>query len=399
MTILGMFELSEPMSVEEVRSVLSDRLLAHPRFRHRLGAGTTGRLRWFHDDGFDVNAHVHRLDPPASEAELVEILQRLVGTTLEHHRSPWDIQVIEDHGGRAVLIPRLHHAIADGIALIQVLVSLCDDPPIHGGPRLEGSDAGRLRRGWQLARAVFRLALLPGDSPTSLRNELTGEKRIAWSHPVDLDALRQTAASMGGTVNDLVLSALSGALRHELLGRGDAPPESIRAMVPFNLRPPSPGQPLGNRFGLVLPDLPVGTPDPMRRFELVRERMEQIKSTPEAAAAFGLISLMGFSAAAVEAALVRFFGRKSSIVVTNVPGPREHLHFAGRRIERLLFWVPQAGGIALGVSVMSYAGAVVLGVLSDSGSLADPYRLVRGFERELSELGLETPDGRRGPRE
>ena len=107
--------------------------------------------------------------------------------------------------------------------------------------------------------------------------------------------------------------------------------------------------------------------------------------------------MMGFSAAAVEAALVTFFGRKSSVVVTNVPGPSQHLHFAGRTIERLLFWVPQAGGIALGVSVMSYAGTVVLGVLSDTASLPDPDGFARRFEAELAALGLDSPDGRDDP--
>jgi diacylglycerol O-acyltransferase len=397
MTILGMFELSGPISVEEVRSVLNDRLLEHPRFRHRLDSGRSGRLRWREDGGFDLAAHVHPLDPPGSTADLTAILGDLAGTTFEHDRSPWKIFVIENHNGRAVLIPLLHHAIADGVALIQVLVSLCDDPPEHRGPPPVDSGGGRLRRGWQLIRAVLRLALLPRDRPTSLRADLSGTKRVAWSAPLDLDMMRRAAASSGGTVNDLVLSALAGAIRSELLERGETPPESIRAMVPFNLRPPQPGQPLGNRFGLVLPDLPVGSPDPRRRFELVRARMEQIKATPEAVAAFGLISMMGFSAAAVEAALVAFFGRKSSVVVTNVPGPSQRLHFAGRTIERLLFWVPQAGGIALGVSVMSYAGTVVLGVLSDTASLPDPDGFVRRFEAELVALGLDSPDGRGDP--
>ena len=116
--------------------------------------------------------------------------------------------------------------------------------------------------------------------------------------------------------------------------------------------------------------------------------MTRLKRRAEAAAAYLVLNVMGFSAAAVESALVRFFGRKSSLVMTNVPGPRKPLHFGGRRIERIMFWVPQAGGIGLGVSIMSYHGSVTLGVVSDVGSLDEPQQLVDAFGRELGSYGV-----------
>jgi diacylglycerol O-acyltransferase / wax synthase len=192
-------------------------------------------------------------------------------------------------------------------------------------------------------------------------------------------------------VNDVMLTAMSGALRDHLLDRGERLQRDLRAMVPFNLRPPEVGRPLGNRFGLVLPALPVSLDDPIARLRRVQQRMAQIKDTPEASAAFSILTVMGLSGWAVESLLVRFFGTKSSAVMTNVPGPAERLRFAGRRVDRIMFWVPQAGGIGLGVSLLSYAGSVTVGILGDTALLEDPGELVSRFHDELDVLAALVP--------
>ncbi len=229
---------------------------------------------------------------------------------------------------------------------------------------------------------------MPKDPPTSLKAPLTGSKRLAWSGSIPLENVQDAAGDAGVKINDVMLAALAGALREILSYRGESPPHSVRVMVPFNLRPPDPGQPLGNKFGLVLPELPVGTSDPRERLHLVHQMMNRLKRNAQGAAAYALLQVMGFSAAIVETALVKFFGRKSSVVMTNVPGPRSHLHFGGTRVSRIMFWVPQAGGIAVGVSLITYAGSARIGVLADEGSLPDPGALVEAFRRQLGLLGV-----------
>lgn len=389
MTIVGVIGLKTPMGLTELRELLTKRLLRYPRFQMRFEEGRLGRIRLRPFAGFDIAQHVQPMAPFSSDGALEDALGELAGTLLPHDRPPWEVHLIESHRDGSLLVVRLHHSLADGISLIQVLVSLCDDPPDSAAHRTAGSEQrGNLfvRTARVLAAAV-RLARKPADPATSLKADLTGDKHVAWSRTFSLGALRQVARSHDATVNDILMTALSGALRSILVSRGEIATTSLRAMVPFNLRPPEVGQPLGNRFGLVIPEMPVGDHSRESRLAVMRQRMAQLRKAAEGAAAYAVLNFMGFSARLVESALVRFFGKKSSLVMTNVPGPKEPLHLGGRTINRLLFWVPQAGGIAVGVSVISYAGTVIMGVLSDGGSLAEPRLLVDAFEAELDAYG------------
>ncbi len=390
MTILGVLELDAPMTAEAVRVILTERLLVHPRFSMRFVRSRLGRFDLVPQDGFDLARHVRSIPAPADDAGYRAMLGELAGGMISRDAPPWEILVIEDLDGRSVLLPRLHHSLADGISLIQVLVSLCDEPPEHRPPPSAAATGGGIvSRVVGIVWEALRLAALPIDPPTSLKAPLTGRKRTAWTRPVPLDHLRTAAAEHGATVNDIVLGALSGALGRILASRDEGGVAALRAMVPFNLRTPEAGQPLGNRFGLVLPELPVGTPLASRRLERVNAMMSRLKSRSQGAAAYTVLNVMGVTAAVVERALLWFFGRKSSLVMTNVPGPREPLHFGGRAIDRIMFWVPQAGGIAIGVSVISYAGTVTVGVLADDGSLPDPEELVIAYEDELAGYGVD----------
>lgn len=387
MTILGVIGLDGFLSVDEVRDIVGTRLLRHARFGMRLGRGRWGRHRLEVQDVLDLDHHVRALPAVGSEQELADLLGDLAGGLLGDGQAPWEVFVVQDHRGSTLIVPRLHHSLADGISLIQVLVSLADDPPPHRPPRPATDRPGALVRAWRIVSESVRLVLLRPDRPSSLRAPLTGVKRAAWSVSYDLAVLRDTARRHGVTVNDLVLGALSGAIGSVLAAAGDGEVRSVRAMVPFNLRPPDAAQPLGNRFGLVLPELPIES-DRALRLRSISEGMAGLKSRAQGAASFALLTVMGVTARSVEAALVRFFATKSSLVMTNVPGPAESLHLGGRRIDRLMFWVPQAGGLGLGVSVLSYAGTVVVGILADTGTLPDPGGLVTAFEAELAAFGV-----------
>jgi diacylglycerol O-acyltransferase len=233
------------------------------------------------------------------------------------------------------------------------------------------------------------MATLPRDPHRRLSPRLTGRRRIAWSHGLSLDHVRDTARLHGATINDIVLAAVAGAARAHLTAKGEtvASP-GLRAMVPVNLRPglPDPRGPLGNRFGLVYLDLPTDLGSPHARLEAVRDRTRVLKARPDPLVSFAVLGAIGTLPATIPWATT-FFAEKASLVVTNVPGPREPLHLAGERVQSAMFWVPHPVTLGLGVSVLTYAGQVQIGVRADAAVLADPSEFVTSFEEEIALLG------------
>ena len=222
-----------------------------------------------------------------------------------------------------------------------------------------------------------------------LKGRLGVSKRAAWSEAVPLAAIRAAAARHGATINDVLITAVAGALRAYLEERGEPVGQlEIRAAVPVNLRPIERGLDLGNSFGLVFVPLPISIADPWRRLAELKVRMDRIKASSEAIVSFGVLTAIGIVPRQLHPPAIEFFGSKASVVMTNVPGPREPLFLAGRQIADCMFWVPMSGHLGLGVSILSYAGGVMVGVAADAGLVPDPGRIVSAFERELKALLL-----------
>jgi len=193
--------------------------------------------------------------------------------------------------------------------------------------------------------------------------------------------------ALRGTVNDVVLAAATGALRRYMEQRGqDTTGVNIRAMVPVSIRAAKDLNKLGNQFGLVILSLPVGVRDPVQRLRVLKRRMDDIKDTPEALIAFGVLSLLGLTPQQAEKIMIDFFAAKVSAVMTNVPGPRRSIYLAGQRLNSLMFWVPRGGDIGLGLSILSYAGNVHVGIATDAGLMSDPQAIVDAYHAELSDL-------------
>jgi len=300
----------------------------------------------------------------------------------------------------SVLFTQIHHCMGDGFALVKLLLSLADRTAGggDGGPpatvRGEPATADRaLHVAMTTARRVGRgisdlshLLLLPFDPKTRLRGALRGERRVAWSNPIALSRVKALAHARGATVNDVLMAALSGALRRYVSFHGDVP-ELFRAIVPVNLRAPS--EPFdeehGNRFGLVFVDLPIGEEDREARLADVKREMDRIKASEEPTVSLAVLNVLGRSPAFVSRAVDQLFGRKATLVVTNVPGPRTPLYLAGSRIRDILFWAPHPSGLSCGVSILSYAGSVRAGVRSDTALVPDPERIAHEFEMEILE--------------
>jgi len=429
MMITGVMVFSEPLSYDRVARVVTDRLLRYDRFRQRI---VHSRLpmrasRWVEDRNFDLRAHIHRisLPPPGDQSALEEVVSNLMSTPLDYTKPLWQYHLIENYKGGSVLLCRLHHAIADGIALMRVMLSMTDNSPEpeiadelhndrnHGGglATMAGSarvalhqaqhfledsmhtlgDRGRMTRmagvGLQGTATLGKLVLRWPDPGTIFKGELGVIKKAAWSQPLALQDVKAVGKVTGGTINDVLLTAMTGALRRYMqLRRQPVDGVNFRALVPVNLRPLDGPIELGNKFGMVFLSLPVGIGDPLERLTELKRRMDALKDSPEAFVVLGLLDVFGRVPGQLEELAVSIFGTKATGVMTNVPGPREPIYVAGSKLDSLMFWVPQSGQLGLGVSIISYAGKVWLGVNTDSGLVPDPQRIVALFHEEFGEL-------------
>jgi diacylglycerol O-acyltransferase / wax synthase len=427
MMVTGVLLFDGRVDPGRLRSVVEERVLAFPRFRQRVEEPPfgVGVPRWVADARFDLDAHLHHvaLPAPGDKRALEAFVSDLMSTPLDFSKPLWQLHLVE-HAGGSALVSRIHHAIADGIALVQVLLSLTDTTPRPrkrrtDGPGLDaGAGAPLLRAGGWLAQAGFglvrepgqalriaglganaaatlaRIALLPPDPHTALKGTLGVKKRAAWSEPIPLAEVKAAGAHAGGTINDVLVTAAAGGLRRYLAGRGDEVAGlDVRASVPVNLRPLDQAHRLGNQFGLVFLALPLGIEGPVERLAEVKRRMDELKSSLQPVVAFGVLTAIGYLPARLQPLPVQFFGSKSSVVLTNVPGPRERLYLAGEPLRQPMFWVPQSGRLGLGISILSYAGEVLVGVASDAGLVPDPQGIVEGFQAELEALMVARPAG------
>jgi hypothetical protein len=381
MVINGLVALGSTLSVERVTALLDRGLPAHFRCHLREPRTGFGTVRLTPDPAFSMSRVVHHVELGSGEDALADFVGDEISTLLDRSGPLFRVFVVDRKGDPTTLLFRVHHALADGFALMELLFSMCDERVMEHAP-----DATRQKPTWRArayAGALGRLALLPPDPRTVLKSSLGHEKRVAWTAPIPLERIKARGKSAHATVNDVLVSAVAGALGTYLRDQGSHV-RNVRAMVPVNLRAPgSANTSPNNHFGLVVLALPVGIRAPEERLLEVKRRMDRLKGSPEAVVAHGLLRLMGSVPRKLLELGVAFFGMKASLVLTNVPGPRAPLHLDGALIERLMFWVPQAAKMGLGISIFSYAGNVTVGVLADAGIVPDPDRLVRSLTADL----------------
>jgi WS/DGAT/MGAT family acyltransferase len=432
MTITALLWSDVPWEEERLKALLRERLVArYPRFRQRVvpAGGLLSGEHWQDVPDFHLEEHLRRvvLPPPGGQEVLEALVSESMSLPLDRTKPLWELVLVEGLGQGSALLVRVHHAIADGISLARVLLSLTEEDTGGRASREEPEGAGeeelqplvRLLRGaqsvvdstkaaWRRGRGLVaepfqlmdlaiqgakgasvlsRLLSLPVEPPSPFRGDVGVEKRVAWSRPVPVAELRELGHATGSTVNDIVLAAASGALRRQVLARG-MPAQDLRAAVPVNLRPVSEPLPraLGNQFGLVLLDLPVGVEPPLKRLGVLKRRMEALKRSPEAGVFFGLLSAVGYAPPALQRRVAEVASAAATLVMTNVPGPKRPVLLAGTPLAGVMFWVPLPVRLGLGLSLFSYAGQVRLSVSADAGRVPEPHALVEDFHAELEAL-------------
>ena len=433
MMITGVLMFAGRLDPKAFRTLVAERFLAFKRFRQKA-VDTGSAAYWETDADFDLDWHIRLTALPgeAGQAELERLAGHLASSPLDHSKPLWQFHLVENYKGGSALISRIHHCYADGIALIQVLLSLTDvsakpskgadladawlkrdgekvtkkflDPAraqLDRAVKLGGKvfDKGRemyrdpslaamlAKEGGEIARELAQALVLSDDPPTALKAPLGVSKRCAWAEPMGLDEVKAVGKALGCTVNDVLMASATGALRSYLLDLGeDIDGLTIRATVPVNLRPLEHAKKLGNHFGLVFLDLPIGEPNPLMRLELVAENMRQIKASRQAIMTFGVLAALGMTPMPVQKFALDLFSRKATAVATNVPGPQMPLYLAGSLISDLMFWVPQTGCIGMGISILSYNNQIHFGLITDDKSVPRPQAVIRRFRAEFEKL-------------
>lgn len=439
MMVTGLLQFKETVNIDIFRRIILERLVRpYARFRSVVTEGGTlpGALpRWEADPHFDLRYHVRHIALPGTGDK--DVLQTLVGdlmsTPLDFSRAPWQVHLIENVEGGSAILVRVHHCIGDGISLIRVLLSVTGKDskesltiPVHKEKKKKsrldallkpaadalkttqkvteavlkesravwndpmhavglGLDAAVLAA--KSAGATGKLLLMPSDPQTPFKGDLSLMKQAVWSQPVALADVKRIGRVTEGKVNDVLLTAMTGALRRYLIKQGtDVTDMNFRAVVPVNLRPLDGPIKLGNEFGLVFLSLPVGVEDPHERLMELKRRMDAIKDSPEAFIALGVLAMLGTSPTQAADQIINIFGTKATAVATNVPGPSDPIFLAGKEVSNLMFWVPQSGRLGIGISILSYAGQVTLGVAVDSGLIPDPEHIMDSFHEEFESL-------------
>jgi WS/DGAT/MGAT family acyltransferase len=324
---------------------------------------------------------------------------------LDPARPLWEAHLIDgfrgdgDGRGCAILL-RTHHAMADGTALVQALLTLVDKPDSGGHPDQLPRPAPARPASSLLSRAIgavqqlgprrdmmHRLGFGRPDDPSPLRRPLSGRKQLSWSRAVPLEPVRAAGKRHGATVNDLALTAVTGAFNRYLDKHG-VTVDRLTAIVPINLRPlDQPMDPLrGNQFGLAFVSLPVALPDASARLAQVHSAMQRVKTTGEGVFTSGALSVMGRLPTAVEKQALNLFTGRATAVITNIAGPREEVSLVGVPLRGFTAWVPSTGPVGVGLSICSYAGQLLLGVNVDEALVPDSELLLAALGDEVADL-------------
>jgi diacylglycerol O-acyltransferase len=426
----------EPPTLEELRRLVAAKLHRIPRYRQRVRSVPLelGRPVWVDDPGFDLDHHLRHtaLPAPGGQGELEALMGRLMSQPLDRHRPLWEAWLVDGLAdGRWALVFKVHHCMVDGIAGVGLLTVLLDlDPdaapsePRPWQPRAEPSAPALVIDAWAglLGDTATWLSRVPGalreprraarhagelgsgmvrllrhlrfTAPSSIEGSI-GAHRVWTAVSVPFDHVRDVRQALGGTVNDVVLAAVTGGYRRLLEARGEDPATTqVRSLVPVSVRHDDGNGVADNRVSILLLDLPVEVPDPADRLAEVRRRMGELKGSHMAEAGEFVTDVGNLAPPAVVAAVSRLGLRSQHLVpqrsintvTTNVPGPQFPLYCLGREMLDYLPYVPISHGLRVGTAILSYNGRLAFGVTADEDHGPDVAVLADGIRDGLAGL-------------
>lgn len=416
------------LRVGDLRRHVEARLAGLPRFRTRVASGAFEQgLLWVDDESFDVAHHVRTaaVPRPGGDAELRELVSRLLEVPLDPARPLWEIWLVEGVAGdRVAVIPKVSHVMADGMAILEFALTLLDadpqaaavdvDAPADWAPdtppdpwsvalaeavartRLTGDVltglARRLVRPDRIARGLERLAGVAASTarlapPLPLTRPVGPHRDFAWVR-LPIEDLLRVKREHGVTLNDVVLAVVAGGLRTYLERRGAPVGRDVRVIVPVSTHVAA-GSEIENRFSLMVAGLPVGVADPVERLRLVHAEMSRLKEQEQSDIGPALFTIGGL----VPPWLLRLVGPTLlahqpfvNLAVTNLPGTREPMYLLGARMLELFPYVAVTGNIATIVGVLSYEDGLGVGVTVDADVVPDADALIADLEASARDL-------------
>jgi WS/DGAT/MGAT family acyltransferase len=429
---------------DELLRMVESRLHLVPRYRQRLAFVPLGQGRpvWVDDPYFNLAYHVRHtaLPRPGEDAQLMRLTGRVFSQALDRSKPLWEMWIVEGlSDGRFALLSKTHHALVDGVSGVDILNVMFDaspDPMPVAPPDQEWTPRPVPSSAQLLADALLERATVPGEMARGVRAALRGPRAVAgrvgtglvglgalawaglqpaptsrfncsigphrrftWVHG-DLAQFKMVKNVLGGTVNDVVLAAVAGALGSYMRLHGEETEGvELRAMVPVSVRADVERGALGNRVAAMWASLPVGILDPVQRLHRVSEVMQEVKESGQAIGAQVLTELTGFAPTTIvqQAARLQARQRLFNLVVTNVPGPQIPLYVLGRELKAIYPMVPLAQNTALGIAIMSYNGQLNFGLSADYDGLGDIEDLAGLLRSSIEELVAAAAPGPRRP--
>jgi diacylglycerol O-acyltransferase len=421
-----------PPTREEFLEHIGGRLHLVPRYRQKLNFPRLemGRPLWVDDPRFNIDYHVRHtaLPDPGSMEQLRLLAARIFSQRLDRSKPLWEIWLVQGlEDDRFAIINKTHHALVDGVSGVDLTAVLFDverEPEAAAGgdewvPQPEPSDAqvvaegvkGLVRTPIGLAGRALSAASSPSRTLAEVRDAAEGvaeaagsllsaapstplnvtvgtHRRLTWVH-AELDDLKKVKNALGGTVNDVFLTIVTGALARWLRTRGVRTEGlELRGAVPVSVRTADEQGQLGNQITQMVAPLPVYADDPVERLRIVSEAMKGLKESKQALGAEMIAGLQDFAPPTIfaRASRINFATRLYNVLVTNVPGPQFPLYLLGRKLERLVPVAFLASDRALAIAIMSYDGGVEIGLISDYDALPELDEFAEALEDSLEEL-------------
>jgi diacylglycerol O-acyltransferase / wax synthase len=424
-----------PPPYDELLEAFERRLPLVPRYRQRLAFVPLGqgRPKWVDDPHLNLRYHVRStaLPSPGSEEQLQELAGRVFSQQLDRDKPLWEVWLVEGvEGDRFAVLSKTHHALVDGISGVDIMSVLFDTSPEPAAPTAPGDrwlPRPMPSRAQLLAEALLERATIPTEIARSVRAVFRGPRRIAeaardaaigvgamawaglnpapstpYNRPIgphrrftwvraSLRDIKAIKDSLGGTVNDVVLATVAGALGRHLRRRGhNTDGLELKAMVPVSVRQDLERGALGNRVAAMMAPMPVWCQEPVARLDIVREELKELKSGGQAVGAQVLTDLSGFAPSTIMDQASRLMSRQRffNVVVTNVPGPQFPLYLLGRRMLDPFPMVPLAKNQGMGVALLSYDGAINFGIVGDFDLIWDLDDFATDLQDSLEELAV-----------
>lgn len=424
-TITSMLFFEQKLQLEKVHKVLATRISKFSRFRSKV-VHQDGHPTWHEDELFDIKSHVHHIALPGKggDEELQVLISDLISSPLDYNKPLWQIHLIDNYKGGSALLWRVHHAIGDGASLMKVFLSLTDHyfEGIHTVRPIDMKPV-RKHKNWldkfadatHFAEDVIKFPKKIFEQPETFKSQMNvlknsfkemvdfatssdnrdsiykgdlgAVKKAAWSNAFSLKDLKRIGKHYGATVNETLLVILSGAIRKHMKLHHQDTSINFNVACPVDVRQNEQGIHLNNKVGVITINLPVEIESQEARFKNIIAKSKALKKSAEPAISFFYSQYISdYIPKKIEEMGAKYLGSKLMAVLSNVPGPKEELLFAGEPIRSMLFWLPHTYEMGMGLSVVSYNDTFRLGITVDANIVKDPDKIADFFEQEFHSL-------------